>query len=375
MKLKLFSSKAYFSDKADCIPMLYPFWEYPPESSDDPKSGMFDDYINVGNSLFELSPLEEADLAVLPTDWEPVLRLERQEAAVQFVQHIKQSDKRSISFFSGDCSHLQLPINTDLIFRHSLYRSIRELNSFAFPAWSEDFVQKYLNHQLLVRQKSAKPVVGFCGFAVTKSLKTYAKHFLYQGRKFFLKEKAGVPPYNIGHVLRLWALSKLSKSKLIEPNFVQRDYPVFFTEPDFAFQQRMRMEYVQNMVDSDYVFCCRGSGNYSFRFYETLSCGRIPVFVDTDCVLPYDFAVNWKNYCVWVKETELHKIDEKIAEFHERISPQEFINLQYECRNLWEQWIAPAGFHRNLYRHLAVVQENANPLSLEVASATGSRSL
>jgi hypothetical protein len=38
-----------------------------------------------------------------------------------------------------------------------------------------------------------------------------------------------------------------------------------------------RREYVENMFGSDYVLCTRGSGNFSIRFYETLSSGRIRV--------------------------------------------------------------------------------------------------
>ena len=99
--------------------------------------------------------------------------------------------------------------------------------------------------------------------------------------------------------------------------------------------QKARQEYVQNMIESDYILCARGAGNFSYRLYETLSCGRIPVFIDTDCVLPYNFAIEWKKYCVWVNEGELSHIAEKVAEFHSRLSPQEFLDLQSACRRLW----------------------------------------
>jgi len=49
----------------------------------------------------------------------------------------------------------------------------------------------------------------------------------------------------------------------------------------------------------------------SYRLYEALCCGRIPVFIDTDCVLPYDFMIDWKKYFVWVDQSELPLIAEK----------------------------------------------------------------
>ena len=108
------------------------------------------------------------------------------------------------------------------------------------------------------------------------------------------------------------------------------------------------------MIDSDYVLCVRGDGNYSIRFYETLCCGRIPVFINTDCVLPYDFEIDWKDYCIWINQNELHLIDEKIAEFHEKISDKDFIDLQHECCKLWKNWLSPEGFFTNFHKHFSL---------------------
>jgi hypothetical protein len=106
------------------------------------------------------------------------------------------------------------------------------------------------------------------------------------------------------------------------------------------------------VIDSDYTLCVRGVGNFSYRLYETLSCGRIPVFVDTDCVLPYDSVIRWKDYCVYLDESEVAVIGERIAEFHRELSPSRFEGLQRDCRKLWEDYISPAGFFRNFHRHL-----------------------
>ena len=84
---------------------------------------------------------------------------------------------------------------------------------------------------------------------------------------------------------------------------------VKWTPRDFG----VRQEYLHNMIDSDYMLVIRGAGNASFRLFETLCSGRIPVLVDTDCVLPYEEQVDWKQYCVWVDQTELPYIAEKVA--------------------------------------------------------------
>jgi hypothetical protein len=101
-------------------------------------------------------------------------------------------------------------------------------------------------------------------------------------------------------------------------------------------------------LNSDYTLCVRGIGNNSVRFYETICCGRIPIFVNTDSVLPFEHLINWKALCVWVDEKEIDNIAEVVANYHKKISPQEFIDLQIQLRNIWKQYFSPEGFFNNM---------------------------
>ncbi|NJL11424.1 MAG: exostosin family protein [Calothrix sp. SM1_7_51] len=236
-------------------------------------------------------------------------------------------------------------------------RIARKKNDFSIPAWGEDIIKNNLDNQIPIRQKELTPTVGFCGFSAKNNFKTYTKSLLYEAEKLFQKKQDTPkynPKYNIGHVLRRYGLNNLSKSPLVKTNFILSDKP-FFNADDANSQALVRQQYINNILESDYIFCCRGYGNFSFRFYEALSCGRIPVFVNSNCTLPYDFEIDWKKYCVWVEEDEIHLIAEKVLEFHEQLSPQDFVSLQYECRQIWEQWLSPEGFFCNLYRHLDVI--------------------
>ena len=121
---------------------------------------------------------------------------------------------------------------------------------------------------------------------------------------------------------------------------------------------RSQLEFLQNLLESDYILCARGNGNYSFRLYEALACGRIPLFIDTDCVLPFDFAIDWKRFGVWVDQVDdphLRSVADRVAEFHASISGEEFEELQVACRRLWEEWLSPEAFFANFHRHLDVM--------------------
>ena len=114
---------------------------------------------------------------------------------------------------------------------------------------------------------------------------------------------------------------------------------------------KARREYVENIAESDYVLCARGIGNFSYRLYETLSMGRIPIFIDTDCVLPLDFDIDWRDYCVWVDTGDVDRIGDRVLEFHESLSDAEFEERQRAARRVWETHISPEGFFASFHRH------------------------
>ena len=79
--------------------------------------------------------------------------------------------------------------------------------------------------------------------------------------------------------------------------------------------------------------------------------GRIPAFVDTDCILPYHDTIDWRRYAVWVDESDLGNAARILADFHARMSPQEFRERQLECRRLWEERLTADGFYGHFREH------------------------
>jgi len=360
MRLKFFSDRRFLPSHMDPDPILYPFWLEDTKGLDYSWLRMYDRYINKGHEIFEFSSLEEADFAVIPANWRTVrgdswrskVDKEAEKLAIEFSRIVEQAKKPLVLFFSGDCSDEEVPIQNTKVFRISAYRSQLKPNNFVPPAFCEDVVEFYFQNQLPVRQKQDKPCVGFCGFTRSDSLKRKVQTLAYHGNTLVTQRRLGVSPYR-GQILRTKAIDFLAQSQQVETNFILRETPVFFEAEDLEYKKKVRMDFFQNIMDSDYTLCCRGSANYSNRFYEVLSSGRIPVFINTDCVLPFESEIDWKKYCVWVEEDEIEHIAEKVAEFHSALSPQEFLDLQYGCRKLWQEWLSPEGFYSNFYRHFS----------------------
>ncbi len=349
--MKIFSDLQYLPPGQPHAIMLYPFLGLiQPQDLGQPDSHRFDLYMQLGQRYFSMVPLPEAEVIVAPGEW---IAGGVNESIRQLADEASRFDKPLVIFFNNDSSE-SIEIKGSVIFRTSFYRSTRQPNEFAFPGWSEDFVHTYLGGQLVLRQKQIQPVIGYCGYTTMGPRSSNNRQWLAKGYQW-LANRGIVTLHHPGARLRSRSVYHLSHSRYVQTNFVIRNTfwngAILHGQMDSQVAQQSRCEFVQNMVESDYILCTRGAGNFSYRLYETLSCGRIPVFIDTDCVLPYDHLINWRDYCVWVEESELGSIAEKVAAFHEALSSQEFLELQRACRALWEEWLSPTGFFANFHRH------------------------
>ncbi len=75
-----------------------------------------------------------------------------------------------------------------------------------------------------------------------------------------------------------------------------------------------------------YVLCPRGCENYSFRVYEALRFGRVPVILDTDMVLPG--TLNWDEIALLVPGNSPDTIHERIVEDYRSRTAERFMERQ-----------------------------------------------
>ncbi len=115
---------------------------------------------------------------------------------------------------------------------------------------------------------------------------------------------------------------------------------------------KLRREFIDNMANSDYILCTKGDGNFSIRFYDALSLGRIPLFIDTETVLPLENVINYKDFCVFVDYRDLAHVDKILAEFHKSISDEQFALMQKKARDAFENYLRIDKFTKYLIDRL-----------------------
>ena len=334
--LKVYADKSHYqeSDRYHLNDILKSLW------NDLPRERRIEIYGNRVDFFQSVDSIDEADYCLLPMKWNYYLDRGLVPMAKDAVETGKEAGKKVIIFSGGDFT-ANIPFTDVIVFESSGYRSRRTLGKnqlFAFPGYHNDYLQFYREGKLAIRKKGLKPVVGFCGQAggspfdfAFRQLMNWLKRGLFTIGLLRWEP----PPFETTR-FRNRILSILSTSYLIESNFLIRArYRAGVTQASKDPFHSSRLEFVNNLINSDYIVCIRGGGNFSIRFYEALCMGRIPIFVDTDCILPFDHMIDYRKYCVWVDQKEIPMIAEKVADFHASISPGEFEDLQVACRQLW----------------------------------------
>ncbi len=304
--------------------------------------------------------IEDADFCVLPYSWNYYYDNNKIKEALSFINNCKEAGKEVVTVNLGDFG-VKVPVEDVIVIRQSGYQSKRLLKQFGMSVFFTDPLNVFFNDNLKLREKGEKPVVGFCGQGKMPGYKYVASTglTLYRNIKYYTGLSNNEPQVLYPSTLRRnIILGILEKSKKVTTDFLIREkYRGGAKGPEEML--KTTMEFYNNIINSDYTVSIRGGGNFSVRIYETLAMGRIPLFINTDSVLPFDKHINWKDHVVWVEENEMKYSDEKLADFHNEIHPDDFKQLQLNNRKLWLEYLSFGGF----YYHLKDIIEDCSNLS------------
>ncbi|WP_299291077.1 exostosin family protein [uncultured Mucilaginibacter sp.] len=312
---------------------------------------------------------EDADFFVFPINYEKLYGYKEHEHkhynyTAEEIESLRQKlsamvanavklDKKIILFYYYDPVD-KINVPNSIIFRTSLLKSKKDTNEFALPAYTKDLrKQKNLTENELWLEKTDRPTIGFRGQSAP--LKLPVKLSIKRTVNQFLK-KAGINKqfnlyYNFGYLARRDAIvSCLNNPK------IKTDFTLTTLEQSWD-PVNSKLPFVNNIFENQYNLCVSGHGNYSFRLYEILSAGRIPVFINTNCVLPFEEFTNWKKHVVWIEEKDASKADQLILDFHQTIHPDDFIQVQKNNRLFWKENLSKKGFYQSLHQYFPLLKQ------------------
>jgi hypothetical protein len=104
--------------------------------------------------------------------------------------------------------------------------------------------------------------------------------------------------------------------------------------------------YLRSVLDSAFVLCPRGGGTSSFRLFEAMMLGRVPVIVSDQWVAPE--GLDWDAFSLRVDEARVEEIPSLLE-----ARRGEAAAMGEAARAAWLEWFSPAaGFHRTVERCL-----------------------
>ena len=259
---------------------------------------------------------------------------------------------KGFGFISGDSGIKYQEYAKIKYFRMGGYKSQLSILNKGFPVPLSDQLELIFNRRkIFIRQKKRKSTIGFCGQASDSSI-LYTYQYLKVLKENITRfindpKRTDYESYFMSSFERFSILQNFRKSNKLITNFIfRKKYRAgAITKKD---KRDTTIEYYNNLIDSDYIICIRGTGNFSVRLFETLMMGRIPIFFDTDCLLPLLKNIDWKNHVIWISWENQKNAAQIVKEFHENISDKEFKSFQQRNRKLWKDKLQPQWILNNL---------------------------
>ena len=296
-----------------------------------------------GPGFVFVSCIEDADFVLVPYG--------TRRLTPRFVEHVqrtvceaKKYGVEVVVIVSGDLGH-RIHLENVLVFKVSAYRHSKRQNEIVSVSRTEDF---WKNTTYVPRGKSPRPSVSFCGYAGFPSIVTRIKYLIRNAACDVAAVCSREPHWRAhkrGIYFRRKAIGLLKNDSRLEPRFIIRD--AFFLDAlrEGSDRARARQEFIDNMRNADFVLAPKGDGNYSIRFFEALSMGRIPILIDTDMVLPLEKMIDYSKFILRVPHTEIHTLPDRIVDLYNSLSDEEFQNMQRAARGAYVKYLNQGAFY------------------------------
>lgn len=300
----------------------------------------------VVREIFEIVEDEEADGFLLPSN----VSFYAPKRLKEIGAIVSKCGLPSIGF---DISHeRRKPVWLDYTIRFSWYRSLQEPGAIISPAFlggdGFDLMTELGIRDWQPMPKEPLPSVSFCGReggSVGLTLwKMMPKSLTRQMAANFFCATTHCIRMTCCYPLRVDAMQVLKRDSRIKTDFIGRGT----TRLQPTVQGDKRHQFLDNLQRNAYALCARGADNYSWRFYEALSLGKIPILIDTDCMLPLEDEISWEQFIVRVPSTRLPELPDRLWEWHFQLSPSEFCELQRQLRSRFER-LTPAQFYPRVF--------------------------
>jgi hypothetical protein len=188
-----------------------------------------------------------------------------------------------------------------------------------------------------LRVYTPNPVISFMGYVPKLTLGRYLRSFWPLPPK---------PVHRNGALIRRQGLKKVSRfpqSKVTSRSEYSGTYKAHGENAD------LRISYEASLINSDLVFCPRGDGNMSQRFYEAISTGRTPIVPDSAMLFPKLAKDYLSDSIIQIDSlsTELHV---SVMQFWKKLTQESYTAHQKGLEKLFREDLSYEKYMTKLFK-------------------------
>lgn len=238
-----------------------------------------------------------------------LISLGKEKIEIKLKEIYQSGDKiqKIIIFILDDYEFELLSYPNQIIVRSSADKSLLKFNEVVLPfLWSPVF------KPFEPLSKGEKPIVGFCG---------WRSKYRYE------------------------ILKAIRTDTRIQENYIMRDKFM----GGHRLNDNLVDDFDNNMKESHFIICNRGTGNFSMRFFQTLASGRIPIVVNNDMQLPLHGVADYNN--VIIMENSVEKVIERLLWVWNN---RDIVEMQIECSKFYDDYLHYENYGSWLHKELSL---------------------
>jgi hypothetical protein len=106
--------------------------------------------------------------------------------------------------------------------------------------------------------------------------------------------------------------------------------------------------FLQTTLKSKFCLCPRGYGLNSFRLYESMQLGCIPVIITDDFYLPWKDELNWEDFSVLINKDQIKDLEKILLEYND----DNIFQMKKNMKENYKKYFTLEGLYDNITKRL-----------------------
>jgi hypothetical protein len=311
-----------------------------------------------GKKLLVVSEKKDCDFYVYPK----YFLLDNFDELQAYANDAQINGKKVIVFSYWEIDDY-IDINKNILWHKRCTKINNPSNEFCLPPFPEDLLKYNDNKINFIKEwKKKKYSIGYTWYSNYYNIRSFLYYISVRCiwslcrmkpiKKLLMRYKKEALYWRlvnawIWNYCRWKTIREIKKLEKYELNFIQRNHALTTT----GTKKDMREEYIRNLNESDFALVVRWFGNYSFRQYEALSLGKIPIYIDTWAKLPFQNKINYNELFIIVPIEKIKKIGNYIDNYIKK-NKWKLKEIQRKIRKTYEDYFTIKNYYSKIIENL-----------------------